>query len=354
MLEMMPKCVQMSFSSILAVLCLCIICGMGLAQQAEETFGCEANPTGNPIGGGEGYSDIYTSGDFTVTTKEELLAALKQAQPGQVIFVPDGVEIDLTGERGIGIPVGVTLAGTRGLNGSPGARIFTTLRQSHTLMRTAGDEARLTGLRFEGSFAGTERVADHCGFLSISHYGVEVDNCEIYNFNTSVIGVGSGAIKVRVHHNYIHHSQRSGYGYGVVVGAASVHIIANKFDYCRHHVAAGGQPGCNYECGWNLIMPNCTSTALDMHGGRDRGDNTDIAGDWMDIHHNTFQGKQRAVGIRGTPSQGAEIYNNWFYDEPKTTLYSVGNTRAYNNVYGPEKTPQEKPLKFVDAKPVEY
>ncbi len=339
---------------VLAALCSCIWCRPSSAQGADETFGCEGTPTGDPIGGGEGYRDIKTTGDFTVTTGEEFLDALKNAQPGQVIFIPDGAEIDLTGERNVAIPEGVTIAGTRGLNGSLGARIFTTLRESHTLFKTGGDEVRVTGLRFEGSFGGTELVADHCGFLSITHWGCEVDNCEIYNFNTSCISVGGAAIKVRVHHNHIHHSQRSGYGYGVVVGAASVYIIANKFDYCRHHVAAGGSPGCNYEVSWCLIMPNCTSSCLDMHGGRDRGDNTDIAGDWMDVHHNTFQGTTRAVGIRGTPSQGAEIYNNWFYDEPKKTLYSVGNTRAYSNVYGPEKTPQEKPLKFVDAKPIEY
>jgi len=56
--------------------------GTPMAQDAQESFGCEDNPTGNPIGGGEGYNDIRTSGDYTVTTKEELLAALAQAQPG--------------------------------------------------------------------------------------------------------------------------------------------------------------------------------------------------------------------------------------------------------------------------------
>jgi hypothetical protein len=93
-------------------------------------------------------------------------------------------------------------------------------------------------------------------------------------------------------------------------------------------------------------MPNSTSTCLDMHGGRDRGDNTDIAGDWMHIHHNTFQGKRREVGIRGTPSQGAEIHHNWFHNPPEKAVYSVGNTRAYRNVHGPEKTLQEKPIEF--------
>ncbi len=327
---------------VIGVFLLTAACAGGVAVGAdEETFGCEANPTGNPIGGGAGYSDIKTAGDFIVKTKEELLDTLKTAQAGQVIFVPDGVEIDLTGQSGIGIPGGVTLAGTRGLNGSLGARIFTTWRQSHTLLRTTGDAIRLTGLRFEGAYGGPELVADHSGFLSVSHYRTEVDNCEICNFNVSGISVGSGAIDVHVHHNYIHHCQRSGYGYGVVVGEGSVHVIANKLDYCRHDVAAGGSPGCNYEAAWNLIMPNCTGHRLDMHGGSDRGDNTDIASDWMLIHHNTFQGPQRAVVIRGVPSQGAEIHHNWFTKPAQETVGTGGNTRIWSNVYGPEKILEE-------------
>jgi hypothetical protein len=330
---------------VLAIVLVTVIGGVTMAQDANETFGCEANPTGNPIGGGEGYSDIYTSGDFTVTTKEELLAALNEAGPGQVIFVPDGVDIELTGTMSITIPGGVILAGTRGLNGSAGARLFTKQR-SGTQFLTAGDEVRLTGLRFEGPFAGTEKTAQNATFFSVRHFRPEIDNCEIYNWNIQGVYTTLGASQVQVHHNYIHHCQRSGYGYGVVVYMSDVFIIANKFDYCRHHVAAGGRPGCSYEAAWNLIMPNCTSSCLDMHGGRDRGDNTDIAGDWMDVHHNTFQGPQRAVGIRGTPSQGAEIHHNWFTQAPDEAVYSVGNTRVYRNVWGPDKTPQEQPIEF--------
>jgi len=324
---------------------VCLLGVSAVAQDAEETFGCEANPTGNPIGGGEGYSDIYTSGDFTVTTKEELLEALKQAQAGQVVFVPDGIEIELTGTMSIQMPGGVTLAGTRGLNGSQGALLFTKQR-SGTQFVTTGDEGRVTGLRIEGPLAGTERTAQNATFMYVRHFRTEIDNCEIYNWNIQGVHTSLGASQVQVHHNYIHHCQRSGYGYGVVVYSSDVNIIANKFDYCRHHIAAGGRPGCSYEAAWNLIMENCTSTELDMHGGRDRGDNTDIAGDWMDIHHNTFLGPKREVGIRGTPSQGAEIHHDWFFNPPEKAVYSVGNTRVYKNLWGPEKTPQEEPIEF--------
>ena len=311
-----------------------------LAQDAEETFGCEANPTGNPVGGGEGYTDILTTGDFIVKTTDEFLTALKEAKPGQVIYVPDGTEIDLTASSNLAIPSGVTLAGSRGKDGSLGARIFTT-RKSGRLFVVAGDDIRLTGLRFEGPYGGSERVAYSAHFLGIGYYGTEIDNCEIHNFNYSAIGVSSGAINVQIHHNFIHHCQKGGLGYGVSTSSSDVHIIANKFDYCRHHIASSGSPGSGYEAAWNLILPHATSHHFDMHGGRDRGDSTNIAGDWMHIHHNTFQSPHRHVVIRDVPSDHAEIHHNWFVNPVAKSVISGGNTKVYRNVYGPEKILEE-------------
>ena len=311
------------------------------ADDAAETFGCEANPTGDPIGGGSGYREIHTTGDFIVKTKAELLGALKEAQAGQVVFVPDQIEIDLTGERSIRIPGGITLAGTRGLDGSLGARIFTTLKKSHTLMQTSGCDVRLTGLCFEGSYGGTDRVAFHTYFCSLGHSGAEVDNCEIHKFNVVGLGVASTAINVRIHHNHIHHCTRGGLGYGVSTNSSDVRIIANKFDNCRHHIASSGAPGSGYEAAWNLVGPEAISHHFDMHGGRDRGDSTDIAGDWMQIHHNTFQGRQRHVVIRGVPSAGAEVHHNWFAGPAEKKVVSSGNTRVYRNVHGPDKELEE-------------
>jgi hypothetical protein len=345
------------FSVVLRVTLVCGVFGAQAAGQeanpADQTYGCEANPTGNPIGGGDGYSEIFETGDFRITSRDELVAALKKARPGQVVFVPHDVEIDLSGDRTLSIPTGVTLAGTRGKGGSPGARLFTT--RFGRMFTAVGDDVRLTGLRFEGAYAGTERIAGSSSFLSVNHYDTRVDNCEIYNFNLSGISVGRGAMKTRIHHNYIHHCQRSGYGYGVsVTGGGDVHIIANKFDYCRHHVASTGSPGAGYEAAWNLVMENATSTHLDMHGGRDRGDSTDIAGDWMHVHHNTFLHPYVHVSIRGTPSDAAEIHNNWFARAAESAVRATGNTRVFDNAFGPDKRPQPHDLQFVDGKPVEF
>ena len=320
----------------LATVLLLAPLGVALGQE-PETFGCEANPTGDPIGGGAGYRDIKTSGDVTVRTLADLLNALKTATAGQVIFIPDGVEIDLTGQQALALPAGVTLAGTRGLNGAAGARLFTTQRATSPLFCTTGDNTRVTGLRLEGPYAGAERIAQFSRCLSIGHDHCTVDNCEIYNWNLVGVGVGGGG-NVYVHHNSIHHCQLSGYGYGVSTGRANCFIIANRFDWCRHDIASSGSPGDCYEAAWNWVGPNATSHRFDMHGGSDRGDGTAIAGDWIRIHHNTFlDTKRRAVVIRGVPSQGAEIHHNWFAQPPPDTVTSRGNTKVYRNVHGPNK-----------------
>lgn len=275
-----------------------------------KIYGARPDERG-PIGGGEGYHDILTSGDITVTSVEEFKAALNEAEPGQVIYVPDGVEIDLTGESTLTVPGGVTLAGSRGHDGSPGALIKR--MTTGTMLSTGGDEVRLTGLRFEGAYAGNERVAMSARFFSIGHYGVEVDNCEIYNFNVSGIGVGPSAMGAYIHHNYLHHIWQQGLGYPVSTSASDVRVTYNRFNYGRHHIASSGSPGSGYEFAHNFIEPEAISHHVDMHGGRDRGDGTDIAGDWMHVHHNTFEGTVRPIAIRGVTSQGAWVHSNWFH-----------------------------------------
>lgn len=322
----------------LTALSLGVICCTN-AQEAEETFGCEANPTGDPIGGGAGYSDIFEDGDYVVSSADALIEALEAAGPGEVIYVPGEIEIDLSGRPTQTIPAGVTLAGSRGRDGSPGALIFMTT--DGLMFTSGGPDVRLTGLRFRGHYGGAERVGESSRFISINHWNNEIDNCEIFDFNVTGIGVGSGALNCRIHHNYIHHCQRGGLGYGVSTSSSDVRIIANIFDYCRHHIASSGSPGAGYEAAWNLVLENATSHHFDMHGGRDRGDATDIAGDWLHIHHNTFRDPRRHIAIRGVPSEGAEIHHNWFATEPGDAVSTGGNTRVYRNAYGPEKTIEE-------------
>ena len=68
---------------------------------------------------------------------------------------------------------------------------------------------------------------------------------------------------------------------------------------------------------------------------------------WLHVHHNTFLGKVAAVGIRGVPSQGALVHNNWFVaTTPDKAVFSRGNTRVFRNAYGEGKTLQEGEVRW--------
>jgi len=305
----------------------------------KETFGAEHNPTGNPIGGGKDYSDILTRGHHTVRTFAQLRDALATATKGQAVFVPADAEIDMADHKTLRIPAGVTLASTRGLDGSKGGLLYTKKLARRQFFVTAGDCVRITGLRLRGPYPERPAIAFHAYGVSSSHFGFEVDNCELSGFGISAISVGTGASRAYVHHNFIHHNQRSGYGYGVCLGGGTVLVEANLFDWCRHHIASSGRPGSGYEARYNICLENANGHLFDMHGGRDRGDGTDIAGDWMNIHHNTFKCIRRSIAIRGVPSQGARVHHNWFvHPEPKNAVRTSGNTTVRRNVFGKERT----------------
>lgn len=242
------------------------------AGLADPSYGAESNPTGEPIGGGAGYSRLVAPAEATVTvsTGEGLVEALKVAVVGAIIYVADDAQVDLTAYQDITIPGGVTLAGGRGRDGGEGGLIFTKTVKSGRLFRTGGAKIRLTGLRFEGSHPGRERLTQRPIFLGIYHPDVEVDNCEIFAWSCAAVGVGSGATEgAWVHHNYIHHNQRAGLGYGVSLGRVHVLIEGNLFDFCRHAIASSGVPGSGYTARYNVHLENTISHVFDMHGARD-------------------------------------------------------------------------------------
>jgi hypothetical protein len=73
-----------------------------------------------------------------------------------------------------------------------------------------------------------------------------------------------------------------------------------------------------------------------MHGGRDRKDNTDIAGTRILIHHNTFRAPQTPIVIRGVPQETCTVFNNWFprHANPEAAVRASDNTHVENNAYG--------------------
>ena len=338
-----------------------------------EIYGAKPDDRG-PIGGGPGYVNVVRSGDFQARTVEELAAALKQARTGQTVFVPGDVELDCTDlifveDFHIEIPVGVTLAGDRGYNGSPGALIFSDAFATRPLVRVMGPGARITGLRLRGpdpkrrlehhkrSFNPARgddkqqhdyyyRLPMSAGIQTESD-NLEVDNCELSGWSVSAVSLAAGK-NHHIHHSYIHHNQLNGLGYGISHGSGAMIsslIECNLFDFNRHSIAGTGAPGNSYEARNNVELGESLSHNFDMHGGRDRQDGTDIAGDRILIHHNTFLGTEvRAVVIRGVPREVARIEHNWFaYERPDDKaigpwpLTPESRIVLENNAYGLRK-----------------
>jgi hypothetical protein len=303
-----------------------------------DCYGAEAcNPTGNPIGGGAGYSRIIygteSSVKYIVSTKAELLTALRSANSGETVFIKGTSVIDMTGTPSVTIPAGVTLASDRGRSGSRGALLKRTRNLGggweEPMFVAGGDYVRVTGLRLQGEmypqdYGNNDGEPDESDYL-VGIYienrkGFEVDNCELYGWAWSCVSLrqNSNAPIPYIHHNYIHHNQARDEGYGVNLYGGNALIEANIFDYNRHAITGAGLAGEKYEARYNIVMGNGDAIGghhFDIHQDEDGGD---FAGDTFLIHHNTFRkatdgGRILAsVAIRQRPTTGIYIDHNLF------------------------------------------
>lgn len=323
-------------------------------ERDGKTYG--VTPDGSPLGGGVGYANIVTAGDVTVRTAKELQTALQQATEGQVIFIPGDVEMDLTGKT-IAVPKGVTLASDRGTilsdgSVSTGALLFTTVRQKEAIF--LGENARLCGITLAGP--DTERHMSHLqrGLennkytdyyyslpltrgVSVGGKGAEVDNCEIAGFSEAGVHLG-GYTDITVHHNWIHHNQRNGFGYGVVLyGETYAEIYRNLFNFDRHAIAADGSANSGYSAHDNVHLGTAIYHIFDAHGGADRGDGTKIACERVDMYNNVFLSDKIPYKKRGTPEEYSRFTRNIvIYPEmryPYRQLYGE-NFICEDNVWG--------------------
>jgi len=344
-----------------ATLCAISLLHTAIGADLSKEYGAECNPTGNPIGGGKGYTKLFTTGDFTVRTAEELLAALKKAKPGQVVYVAPDATIDLSGQGNVVVREGVTVAGSRGQNGSPGPLIsvskFGASKASFDFVFEARPGARITGLRIRGPGPGDQGVvpkeADSTGTAGVAARDkTEVDNCEISHFGYSGVHVDHGA--AHVHHNFIHDIG----AYPIILAhqaKPATLLEANIIHWVHHTISATGAPGTGYEARYNIVVLKRPFKAITPVPGRYGGHGFDvhaavyqfpqhIASERISIHHNTMVDTGPyafGVLIRGVPQDAAEIYNNWFSEADPSLgaqqLEPRGNFWVYNNVYGPKK-----------------
>jgi len=344
----------------LCTLACCVMADEPMSIEiAGVLYGAKPDEHG-PIGGAEGYAGIVSGGDFAVTDLEALVEALSNAKEGQVVFIPGETEIDLTTfiyieQLVLEVPPGVTLAGDRGHDGSQGALLTSDVLKTPVMIRAAGPNVRVTGLRIRGP--NTKRYLDHHrrafspdggghayyykfptqDGISTEHDALEVDNCDISGFGHAGVRLAKGQGH-HIHHNFIHHCQYNGLGYGISHSTASSLIEYNLFDANRHSIAGTGSPGCSYIARHNLELGVSLSHCFDMHGGRDRKDGTDIAGTSIAIHNNTFRAPQTPVAIRGVPQEQCDIHHNWFpkHATPEEAVRASEKTNVLDNAYGTE------------------
>jgi hypothetical protein len=303
----------------------------------NRSFGAvNINPAMNPIGGGKGYSNIISMNDpritYIATNTSQFLDILEEAQSGDVVYIPEDVDIDLTGiQYGVTIPSGVTIASNRGYKGSSGGRILQNRDgndpasggwNGQCALKTGGDNIRITGIRLEGPDTTTQRLSaigqtGKIGFNSL-HRNIIVDNCEIYGWSMAGIMAGSGADPIyssHIHHNYIHHCQADGFGYGVLNNGVTL-IEANIFDYCRHMIADDGDPAQFYEARYNIFGEHTGNYAqqVDAHPPGGWTNPRPELGTTVYIHHNTFLHTGSDDNIRLHPSYHTSyIDHNVFY-----------------------------------------
>lgn len=333
----------------------------------DEYGAASANVTGYLIGGGDGYANAVTTGDYIVNSKATLLSALGSASAGETIYVQPGAPIDLTGELPKGIPAGVTLASNRGVSGSPGATITKTEHTTGYVGNTStgrwssntdeepmffvmGDDVRITGLQLVGEEYGQDGGGgdvDCCnegdnwcdsgipgpcannylvGIFSRSHDNLTVDNCEIYGWAWSGIQT-AWTTDTYVHHNYIHDNNARSEGYGGSQYGGEVVYEANLYNNNRHSITSSGLEDETYTARYNIVIGDgdaIGASHFDVHENEDLEDNT--AGDVFYIHHNTFMDgddDMASVHIRTRPATGAYIYNNLFQAVSSETMGGV-------------------------------
>jgi len=311
----------------------------------------------------------------TARTRDELLAEIDDAESGETVFVPPSESIDLSGVWGIQVPPGVTVSGggtaaTEGavLASPPGdeAPRNVEIQEKFSL----GPGARLTGVRLEGHHHEYVNPAEaHDGdFYAHRGGGVRtseqtvVDNCEIAGWPYAGVVATHDA---HVHHNFIHHNTWEGLGYGIAIpqGDHMPIIEFNDFNYNRHAISAGGGQSVGYVARYNVVGPDWVGSQFDMHGSNGM---TGTAGERIEIHNNTFQGthaveaKTRnpggvypAIQVRGVPTEGVWVTQNWFYHDSREGAYdqSGGPQKAHfeNNHYG-----SNEPRKFGIGAPRSY
>lgn len=263
---------------------------------------------------------------YYVTNRNELIDAFKKIKSGECIYIADNASINVSGLKYLTLPPRTIIASGRNST-KPGGLLYSDSANTSPLLYINGDNVRITGLRIKGPDTAVNKLKMRALGAQGKYYSIptsnaivannrnklEIDNCELWGWTQAAIFLRNGARGNLIHHCYIHHNQRDGLGYGISLDSATAKIYNNVFEWNNHSVAATGKKGTSYEAFQNVILHSYPETHIfDMHGGKDRRDGTDIAGDSVFIHNNIIYSNSKLFAIRGKPIYKFKIYNNIF------------------------------------------
>jgi hypothetical protein len=294
----------------------------------------------------DGSPPSFTVTANSVTQRRQFVQAVQT--PGTKVYVTGNVDLDLSGLDGIVVAPNVQILGDRSAD-PQGPRLFTTTEPSNLFVVPArsGTSERISGVRLQGG-SSTDPFAnmgdEDSNAILVQKPNVEIDHDEIYLWRGAGIEVmdcdgcdnlrrpvpGDNSTTVWIHDNYIHHEQHPtgdiccghGEGYGVESSHGGYALVEqNVFDYNRHSMAGGWQPGTGYLFYRNLILPHggvnsrvSSTHAIDVHGSnKDDSYESGDAGEYFDVEYNTvWNVNGPAIKLRGTPSDRMVVSQNAF------------------------------------------
>jgi len=313
------------------------------------------------------FKSIIPKNVIKISDSQGLISILKTVKPYSVIYLDDNSTFDLSGYSEIVIPANVTLMSGRGINKSKGALIYTKTLKTFPLFQTGGEGVKLIGLRLQGpdtdvinpilrdkylskNFRLTSGPSmlkgvdptlkrkltygiDNSQGIKVQHINVLIQNCEIFGWSHAGIYLNEG--NATISYNYIHDNQRMGLGYGIMNDRSDAQITANIFRDNRHGIAGTGRPGTSYTASFNIFILNkiVQGHQIDMHGGKDRKEDNNIAGDDIRIVSNLiFCNSNPAILIRGNPQKSTYIDDNIIIETSRVYLNGFMNLNSFKKV----------------------
>jgi hypothetical protein len=310
-----------------------VVCLAACKKNVDEEIVAELSQkynTGESLAMINAGAAALATANYTVSTVEQLVAALKTATRGQKIYIADNAVLNCSGlTKSLYIPAGITLeSGLRfdanfSSGSTMGAKLYLPTATLSSLLRILGDSVTIRGLKIHGpdrNIDGTSPIS--CGVKVVDYRALTVDNCEIAGWSYAGVNfINSKAGKVT--NSYIHHNRRNGIGYGISLDSAA-ELVAdrNLMDNNRHCIAGSGHRTQSYEIKNSILRMTeaypYNSSLLDMHGESEMRNgttypNSTYAGKKVWIHHNSIRNSAKAaIVIRGIPLEQSRIEYNTF------------------------------------------